>query len=228
MAPGWRHERASRAASSGKQATWHWTRMAGRAHGARHVVEQALLRLGRDDGPDRSTASRVRIARSTSSRASPPRAFRHRPCPRSSSCRHSTRSAEQRWPAECERGSARDRVDHDVLGQRRAVDQHGVDAAGLGDQRHDRAVHWPPRVARWMILRHLRRAGEHHARHAAAPPPAAPTVSPSARAATAARRAEPAACSSFDGFKCHDQRRLLGGLGHALCCQWPAPPQPGP
>ena len=40
-------------------------------------------------------------------------------------------------------GGAERRGDHvvgDLLGQRGGIDDHGVDAAGLGDQRHDRAV----------------------------------------------------------------------------------------
>ena len=46
----------------------------------------------------------------------------------------------------------------DLLGQRGGVDDHGVDAAGLGDQRHDRAVLGGERAV--DRARHLRRAGE--------------------------------------------------------------------
>ncbi len=55
-----------------------------------------------------------------------------------SSCRQSRRSAEQRWPAERKAEAITSSVD--LLGQRGGVDDHGIDAAGLGDERHDRAV----------------------------------------------------------------------------------------
>ena len=54
-----------------------------------------------------------------------------------SSCRYSTRSAEQRWPA-LVNAEVIDIIDH-LLGQRGGIDHHRVHAAGLGDQRHDRA-----------------------------------------------------------------------------------------
>ena len=46
----------------------------------------------------------------------------------------------------------------DLLGQRRRVGDHGVDAAGLGDQRHDRAVLGGERAV--DLLADLGRAGE--------------------------------------------------------------------
>ena len=42
------------------------------------------------------------------------------------------RSAEQRWPA-LWKADGKD-VAHRLLGQRRGIDDHGVEAAGLGDQ----------------------------------------------------------------------------------------------
>ena len=50
-----------------------------------------------------------------------------------SSCRQSTRSAEQRWPA-LSKAEGQD-VAHDLLGQRRGIDDHRVLPAGFGDQR---------------------------------------------------------------------------------------------
>jgi hypothetical protein len=96
----------------------------------------------------------------------------------------------------------------DLLGQRGGVDDHGVDAAGLGDQRHDRAVLGRERPVDGA--RDLGRAGEGDAgdrggdqRRADAPSPgraAAPRRARRPRAAAAPRRGG-------------DQRRLLGGLG---------------
>jgi hypothetical protein len=58
-----------------------------------------------------------------------------------------------------------DDIAHHLLGQRRAVDDHRVLAAGLGDQRDRGAIR---RQALGQLLldqpRHLGRAGEHHAR----------------------------------------------------------------
>ena len=51
-----------------------------------------------------------------------------------------------------------------LFGQRAAVDQHGVDAAGLGDQRHDGAVFGGERAV--DDFGDLGRAGKHHAGHA--------------------------------------------------------------
>ena len=64
-------------------------------------------------------------------------------------------------------GAAKGALHHGVchlLGQGSAVDQHGVDAAGLGNQRHDGAVLGGQRAV--DQTRHLGRAGEHHTRHA--------------------------------------------------------------
>ena len=55
-----------------------------------------------------------------------------------SSCRQRSRSAEQRWPAE--RNADVDHVVDHLLRQRGGVNNHGVDAASLGDQRHDGSV----------------------------------------------------------------------------------------
>ena len=57
------------------------------------------------------------------------------------------------------------RID-DLLGQCRAVNQHGVDAASLGNQGNDGAVLGSQRTVDDSC--HLRRAGEHDARHAGA------------------------------------------------------------
>ena len=55
-----------------------------------------------------------------------------------SSCRQSSRSAEQRWPAE-RKAEVENIVDH-LLEQSGRIDDHGVDAAGLGDERNDRTI----------------------------------------------------------------------------------------
>ena len=102
------------------------------------------------------------------------------------------------------------RVGH-LLGQRGRIDQHGVDAAGLGDQRDDGAVLGGERALDG--LGHLGRAGEHHAGDARLRPPAPRRRSRPGRAAAAARRAgTPAACSSRTASQ-RDRRRLLGRLG---------------
>ena len=54
-----------------------------------------------------------------------------------SSCRQSRRRAEQRWPG-AEEGRGDDVADH-LFGQGGGIDQHGVDAAGLGDERDEGA-----------------------------------------------------------------------------------------
>ena len=78
-----------------------------------------------------------------------------------SSCTHSTRSAEQRWPALLNADD--DRVVDDLLGQRRAVDDHRVLAAGFGDQRHERRARGQRARDR---ARDVGRAGERDARDA--------------------------------------------------------------
>ena len=55
-----------------------------------------------------------------------------------SSCRHNTRSAEQRWPAESKADAARRPTT--CSGSAERIDDHRVLAAGLGDQRDRRAV----------------------------------------------------------------------------------------
>ena len=58
-------------------------------------------------------------------------------------------------------------VGDDLLGERRRVDDHGVDAAGLGDQQRRAAVGVESPGERGLQpARHRRRAGEEHAAHA--------------------------------------------------------------
>ena len=59
-----------------------------------------------------------------------------------SSCRHSSRNAEQRWPAERKAEVITSSVT--CSGSAVASTIIGVDAAGFGDQRHDRPVLAPP------------------------------------------------------------------------------------
>ena len=54
-----------------------------------------------------------------------------------SSCRHNSRSEEQRWPAEP--NAELKHVAHHLFGQCGTVDDHRVDPARLRDERHDRA-----------------------------------------------------------------------------------------
>ena len=79
-------------------------------------------------------------------------------------------------------------VVRDLLGQRGRVDDHGVDAAGLGDQRHDRAVLGGERAV--DEPRHLGRAGEDDARDVAVRRRGARRRA-RRRARGAARRSEP-------------------------------------
>ncbi len=107
-------------------------------------------------------------------------------------------------------GALHHRIDH-LLGQRAGVDHHRVDAAGLGDQRHDRAVLGGERAV--DDLRHLRRAGEAPRRPCrAAATSAAPTVSPGPCSSCSASAGTPASCSSRTASS-GDGRRLLGRLG---------------
>ena len=111
-------------------------------------------------------------------------------------------------------GRAERRGDHvvgDLLGQRGGIDDHGVDAAGLGDQRHDRAVLGGERAVDGAA--DLGRAGEGDAGDARHRRPA-PRRPCRRRARDAARSTgTPAWCSSRTA-SARDQRRLLGGLGH--------------
>ena len=88
-------------------------------------------------------------------------------------------------------GALHDRVDH-LLGQRGAVDDHRVDAAGLGDQRHDRAV-----------LRG-QRAVDEPARPAVEPVKQTPAVR--ASATSAAPTVSPGPCSSASASARHAGR----------------------
>ena len=86
-----------------------------------------------------------------------------------------------------------DGIDH-LLGQRGAVDDHRVDAAGLGDQRHDRAV-----LRGQAAVDRLATAVEpvkHTPAVRASATSAAPTVSPGPCSSASASRGTPASCSS--------------------------------
>ena len=79
-----------------------------------------------------------------------------------SSCRHSTRNAEQRCPAEFE-GGAED-VRHHLLGERRTVDDQRIAPPRLGDQRDRPAIRAEPFRERALNdPRDLGRTGEQHA-----------------------------------------------------------------
>ena len=124
-----------------------------------------------------------------------------------SSCRHSSRSAEQRWPAE-RNAEVIDVVGH-LFGQRRGIDDHGVDAAGLGDQRHDRPVFVGERAVDGAA--DFGRAGEGDAGDA--------RIGDKARADVAVAGNEMQRARRHAGFvqqrngERGDQRRLLGRLG---------------
>ena len=119
-----------------------------------------------------------------------------------SSCRHRTRSAEQRWPALL--NADEHRVVDDLLRQRGAVDDHRVLAAGLGDQRHDRRSRAPASAR--SRCRDLGRSGERDAGDARdRRQSAAPTISPapgrerSASAGTPASSRQRTACAAMSG-----------------------------
>ena len=202
-----RHEGAVRASRRGSAAwctAWPVARM------RLDVVDRgAAVRLGVDHRADVGrTAGRGCRRRARPSR---PRASR---ITRSamSSCRQSTRSAEQRWPA-LSKAEASD-VAHDLLGQRRGIDDHRVLPAGLGDQRIGRPPSGRSRPAscRLIELRDLGRAGEHHAGDRSDRRPAR-----AAGLAVARQQLQHAARHAGLVQQAHglrgDQRRLLGRLG---------------
>ena len=126
-----------------------------------------------------------------------------------SSWTNSTRSAEQRWPALW--NAERHDVARHLLGQRRAVDDHRILPAGLGDERDDRPVALGQRAV--DRARGLGRAGEDDARRAA-DARSAFRRRPCRRRARAGRRPWgcPPACISSIAERA-DQRRLPGRLG---------------
>ncbi len=90
-------------------------------------------------------------------------------------------------------GGGDDVVGH-LLGQRGGVDDHGVDAAGLGDQRRDRPVLGGERAV--DDAGDLGRAGEDNAGDAGCAVSSAPTL-PSPGTRCSALAGTPAACRSF-------------------------------
>ena len=109
-----------------------------------------------------------------------------------SSCTHSSRNAEQRWPAD-RKAEVDDVVGH-LLGQRGGVDDHGVDAAGLGDERNDRTV--LAASVRLIDARDFGRAGEGDAGDAWIGRPARAPILPSPGTRCSALAGTPASCSS--------------------------------
>ena len=204
-----RDEGAVRVASASPRARWH-TRRPLRAHRV-DVAPRCRARASSSITGPTSTAS---VAGSRRSAASRHRAFEHRQrcASAASSCRHSTRSAEQRWPAlsnaEATTSATTCSASADestsiafwppvsaISGTGRAV---GVDAAG-------EAVLQQPRD--------FGRAGEQRrpARARRRPAPRRPSRrGPAAAAAHGAERRPRAARAHHLGG---DQRRLLGGLG---------------
>ena len=125
-----------------------------------------------------------------------------------SSCRHRTRSAEQRWPALL--NAEMHGVVDDLLRQRGAVDDHRVLAAGLGDQRHDRRSR--ARAPARSRCRDLGRSGERDAGDARDRRRArAPTISP-APGSKCERVGGNARLEQTADRVRGDERRLLGGL----------------
>ena len=124
-----------------------------------------------------------------------------------SSCRQRSRSAEQRWPAERKADAITSSID--LLGQRGGVDDHGIDAAGLGDQRHDRTVLGGERAIDGAA--DFGRAGEDHAGDA--------RIGDEARADGAVAGNEMQRARRHAGLMQQrdrtrgDQRRLFGRLG---------------
>ena len=110
-----------------------------------------------------------------------------------------------------------------LLGQSGRIDDHGVDAAGLGDQRHDGGVLVGKRAV--DDARDLRRAGEDHAGHVlvldearADAPVAGHEVKRGLRHAGLVQDAH---------GEIGDQRRLLGRLGDDRIAGHRAPRSPG-
>jgi hypothetical protein len=124
-----------------------------------------------------------------------------------SSCRQSRRSAEQRWPAERKAEAMTSSLT--CSGKRGGIHDHGIDAAGLGDQRHDGAILGGERAVDGPS--HRGRAGEGHARHM--------PMRDEPRADGAVARHELQGGLGDAGFMQEPnrlighQRRLFGGLG---------------
>ena len=178
---------------------------AARAHGF-DMAQNAVARLGRDDGAD--------VGRELARVAD--REFRQR------AAQHGQRAlgrlllqaqdAQGRaaLPRGIERGG--DHVADHLLGERRGIDDHRVEPAGLGDQRNRLAgAGEPPRERARDQPRDRRRAGEDHALHAG--------ILDQRGADLACAGNELQRLSRHAGFvqQPHgfggDQRGLLGGLG---------------
>ena len=119
-----------------------------------------------------------------------------------------SRSAEQRWPAE--RKDDVIAVVGDLFGQRGGVDDHRVDAAGLGDQRHDRPRFGGERAV--DLAADFSRTGEDNTRHAG--------MSDQARTDCTVpgdkmeRRRRQARLMQKRNCQRRNKGRLLGGLGY--------------
>ena len=119
-------------------------------------------------------------------------------------------------------------VGDDLLGERRGVDDHRVLAAGLGDQRHRRAVGaQAPASCVWIEPRDLGRAGEDDARDARiGDQRRADRLAARPAAAAAPPRGTPASCSSA-----HRLRRRSAASARpawrAPRCRRRAPRRPG-
>ena len=98
-----------------------------------------------------------------------------------------------------------------LLGQRGGVDDHRVDAAGLGDQRHDRRVLAGKRAV--DRARHLGRAGEGDAGDARIGRPARAPILPSPGTRCSALAGMPAWCRRRTASEAIE-RGLLGRLRH--------------
>ena len=127
-----------------------------------------------------------------------------------SSCRQSTRSAEQRWPARIEgRGQ---HVEHDLLGQRRGIGDQRVLPAGLGDQRGG----LPSAPSRWASCRLIERATSVEPVNTTPATVGLPTSRAADRAVAGQELQRLARHAGLvqqrDGLG-GDQRRLLGRLG---------------
>ena len=164
---------------------------------------ELVFRLGIDHRPD----MRRDIARIADDEL-PRRALDHL----DDAVRHILLHAQQPQRRAALAGGAERRGDHVVghlLGQRGGVHDHGIDAAGLGDQRDDRPVLGGERAV--DRPRDLGRAGEGHAGHA--------RIGNERRARFAVAEHEMQRARRHAGLvqqphrRRRDQRRLLGGLG---------------